>query len=399
MKRLKLWFISGCFCLLAIAILSTSYMAEGGNGNGKGGGGGKPGGDPPPDPPPVPFNYRVDYINFPVTNPEPNLFDTDLVTDGTNMSLIAVGSYVVNGSRRGFIYDHTNNELTDFNLLLGLNDNDWIYTSCQRISSTGLILGKAKDVAAETDKLFWIDFFSATPTLIFLEDQFPVLNTTTFQNLADINGSGDIIIRTTTQIDGSTSFSTGFILNVFTGGSIALDDFGPARINESAVVIGIDYISDSTARYDAPTDTMVTFPEIGRYGDPNINNNGQFSGAVWVSFQGKEKKKSGRYAYRYSNQIDWLAPIKSNFATLNDSGDVLIFDSTDLGAFYHSGTNELYYLTTLVDDTFFKNSTRQLTLNVTNRDISLTLPAPFMSGSVFDANGEERIFFLIPQEP
>jgi hypothetical protein len=195
------------------------------------------------------------------------------------------------------------------------------------------------------------------------------------------------------------------VVNPITDELIFLDMGTGREISDSGFVIGYDEFG-VLVRVNINTGQRNSYPGFGRYGE-DINNFGEFSSLVDVDVPTGQGKKTVRktFAVRHNgSQVTWLSdPIEANQASINDDGDVAFCYSTSAPNvlwFYFSDPafNQSYRLSDLVNDPFFDTASI-LTPHVSNRDLSLSLPLPVISGRAIGENGEPRIFFLFPDEP
>ncbi len=306
-----------------------------------------------------------------------------------NGGTFVVGNYGPDGETRAFVYDHQNGEFTDVADLLQMQTHK--ASSCRSMNANGIVVGSFADLAGAR-RSYWFDFFSSTPTLHFFDDQFPEL--TGFSKARDINIHGDVVIES----DGGA-----FRVNPFTGESFPLDLNKPLAITDSGFILSDDYNDPVTnepvvARW-SPLFGKETFTNLKIWTDFGaINELGEFGAII------KNGGAARGTACRVGSSINWTGPNNEAYyvSSVNNSGDLGYMQTVDYrekAFFHHDGVDQVFAIDTLVEDSFL-NSGRQNGAFLTERDTTLTIPAPTIVGVVYNEDQSDfRIYFLIPKEP
>ena len=342
-----------------------------------------------------PFQYRLEYGYLPPGTTYFRINKVAEVNDGATTSVFVVGRYTLNGVIRGFVYDQKNDNFIDVISLLGI-ENSWSGSSCVGINSNGIVVGSVEDSTGSKHGI-WFDFFN--PTMNLLEDQFPDLEGDSVSAYR-INNSGDVLLHYRDPVSGV--LDGGGVANIYTSTMYPPLDPGsyPKAINQLGCVVG--YTSSGTIfRYylDVPN-SYEEFTELtGRSRVEDVNVLGEFCGTTQYEYR-RNKYQQG--AFRFGNQLDWISdPYRGGWAhSLNDAGDVAFqsWSSEDGSFFYHSDLAQMFLLTDLVNDAFFESAIHLNFIHLTEQQ-SLSVPTPIITGKAVGSNAEERMFFLIPEEP
>lgn len=381
MQRTRFWRLVGNFVFAFAILAASSAHAQPGNGNGHGG-------NNPPPPPPSPFNYRIEYVDFHVNNNGANSKPDDvaLVDDGNSIGLVVVGrSVLINGQSRAFVYQRQTQTLIDVPTFLGLDENVWISTTCKGISDDGIVIGNAKDSTGAWHG-YWLDLLAVSPTLNLLEVDFPELINGADPIALDVNANGDVLV------------GNGWVVNIVTGDSFQLSSTiqSPIALNDSGTVIGM-LTNGNAIRHNIYSAATESFAAATNPSD--INNFGEFCGYARIYFR-KNQYKIHAYRWGFGTQFDWLSdPSLARFAdSLNDAGDVAGQTPYPYGGFLHyAADGQTYLLKDLVDDAYFDAASLGFML-ITERDTSLSTPAPIIVGNA-ESSIDEKMFILIPEEP
>lgn len=400
MKRSWMRLLPVCFSIIAIAIFASSAFAQG-NGKGKKGGGGNGGGEDPPQS--APIQYRVEYGLPPQDTIRLTLRDMAEVTNGNTSSMIGVGYYgTLARDFQGFLYVHATDQFLDMQTFVG-GGLEWDQWQCNSINSSGIAVGAVIDTDTNTRKAVWFDFFAVTPQLHFLEDRFPELRGVN-HFAKKINDNGDILIIPVKPDDIRAAMpSPQFLVNPATNESFLLGEFYAKAVNDNRIVVGKSMDQTSTVRQNVSTGVVEVFPQYSIVGD--INNQDQFCGATQVQVKRNRRKW---YAFRHqgansSESAEWLSDpfeVINSATSLNNQGDIVGRMSANLGAMtflHHAGINQTFRLDELVNDAYF-NSGGQYQQFVTDQDQTMDTPSPKIAGLFVDANGDQRLFFLIPED-
>jgi hypothetical protein len=392
--------------IIGAAVFASSIFAQGnGHGNGNGGGGG--------DPPAPPFNYRIELVDFPVypgiCQSAPD--DIAMVDVGSGESLFVVGHSAIDPGEgwrsRAWIFDHQDVlgydhsdvtgsiKLIDVPTLLGLDEQTWIDFRCLAISNNGIVVGYVFDGIGPTQG-FWFDLLAAEPTAHFLADDFPEIVDGSSNSARDVNVNGDILTKNE------------WILNIYDGTSQRLPaqflyvNGGATAISDTGYVIG--YGENGALRFNIHSQTLEEIVEVA--GGVDINNLGEFCGSVNI-YYGKRNRFYNTHAFRwgYGSNFDWLSDPNllgsySNAESINDSGDVVGQWDYFLYSELDQSGNEVgttYNIKELVSDPYFDNAGIGFSM-LTERDTSLSTPAPIIVGNAEMSYTDEKIFILIPEE-
>ena len=197
-----------------------------------------------------------------------------------------------------------------------------------------------------------------------------------------------------------------FVINPIASSFVEFHMQTPVAINDSGVVVGTDNLDGGTyrvARWHANTGTEI-FTDMKMHGIGDVNFSGEFCALI---HDPNNSVGSRGTPCRVGEQLDWVGDLEgANYtSSLNDSGDIIFVNSVTTGKgrnrttlekafFYHATEDKVFSIDSLVEDSILSNG-NHLPFFVTNRDISLNMPAPVISGGVeFD---EFRLFFLFPE--
>ncbi len=376
MKRSVFCLLTFCFSMLAVALFACTVLAQG---------------TPPP-----PFDYRLEYAHLPPGATSLGIYGIQEVNGG----IVVVGAYYVNGEGRGFVYDHQTGEFSDIVDLFQITSHD--SSSCRSINANGIAVGRIQELGGNR-RSYWFNWLSPSPTLHFLDEQFPDLAAFSSQNANDINVHGDIIVA-----DHPSSGLSSYCVNPFANASYQLPLERPVAISDSGFVLSDDGRDPVTGEYIAARWSALsgkeTFNLRIRTDWGALNELGQFGAMIDGGF-------TRGTPCRVANGIDWIGPNNEAYwvASVNGSGDLGYMQVVTTGPrngrnrvdnekafFYHDELDQIYAINSLVEDSFLNNG-QQLAFFLTERDMALPIPTPIIVGSVNDHQGDYRIYFLIPQ--